>query len=110
MAINTLMRKHWAVRRNEKKLWMEEMRVALKAKNMKILRAWADLGAKVKIFICVHHPRSFDADNLYSCGKLPLDAAKGLGIIADDDNKHLELSITQEHGSPKFTFFSITKL
>lgn len=65
------------------------------SKGMAVLRAWAQCSYKVRFEMTIHHSRMFDPDNLVACAKVPLDAAKSLGIILDDSPSHIELSVKQ---------------
>ena len=60
------------------------------------MRAWSNLEDRIRVQIIIHHSRLFDPDNMVSCAKVPLDAAKYLGIISDDSHRCIELEVSQE--------------
>jgi hypothetical protein len=110
--INALMRKHWSFRQREKKVWLVELGVALcYDKALPRLRSWAEEGKRVRVEICVYHPRSFDPDNLKSAAKIPLDVlVKPYECLKGDKESDIELDVRQEHSKEKKTVFRITKL
>lgn len=108
--INRLSRMHWAERRNQKTLWTDLIWNALGAKNLKMLRAWAKDGERVRIEIVAHHAREFDPDNVHSIGKLPLDSLKSLGCIPDDSAKFIEFHASQVKAKKPRTILTIGKL
>lgn len=111
VTINRLSREHWSKRVLHRKTWMLEIRAALgTGRKYQELRAWAECGDKVRVEVHVIHTKEFDPDNLYSAAKIPMDAMKGIGCLADDTNKHVELVVTQAIGKEKVTQFRITRM
>lgn len=108
---NQLHGKHWRARFNLKNTWIVELQVGAQREDWARLREWHEV-SKVKFEMIIHHSRFFDPDNLVSCAKVPLDAAKWLGFITDDSSKWIELVVTQEKAKRKNcrTQFRITRI
>ena len=53
------------------------------------------LTAKTRVEIAIHHIQQFDPDGLRAACKIPLDALKEMGFIADDSEDFITLEVTQ---------------
>lgn len=62
---------------------------------------------KVRIEVHVEHSRLYDPDNLVGCAKIPLDCLVQLGVIPNDKEENLTLSVTQSKSKEKQTTISI---
>lgn len=62
---------------------------------------------KVRIEVHVEHSRLYDPDNLAGCAKIPLDCLVQLGVIPNDKEENLTLSVTQSKSKEKQTTISI---
>lgn len=109
-SMNILLRRHWSYRRNQKALWMGMMHAELGRKNLATLRAWRELGCRVRVTIDVAHKRKFDPDNLVSCAKIPLDAMKALRMLVDDSSDWLDLIVVECVGKKVATEITIHNL
>lgn len=102
---NELLRMHWAKRKREQTVWCEWLTAGMNGaehngqrKLVREIRRRVLAGERNRVEIEIHHSRTDDRDNLWGRAKLVLDAMKykkGAGIIWDDDEKHLELAVTQ---------------
>ncbi|QDP67928.1 MAG: hypothetical protein Tp1122DCM00d2C27307611_18 [Prokaryotic dsDNA virus sp.] len=94
---NQLDRKHWAVKRQCKKIWALFVRNQMKLKKVRE----AEVGEKFKLTIISYRTRLLDLDNLYGGCKQLLDACSDEKLIWDDAPKYLDLKVEQ-HKSKKF--------
>jgi Holliday junction resolvase RusA-like endonuclease len=52
--------------------------------------------AKAVVEITRYGVRQLDRDNLYASMKIPIDALRGAGVIENDTEDHITLTVTQE--------------
>ena len=91
---NVLDRKHWAVKRDSKKIWGLCVRNQMRLK--KIKKAYT--GQKFELTIISYRKRMLDLDNLYGGVKQLLDACIDEELIWDDAPKYLNLKVEQHKG------------
>ena len=94
---NILDRKHWAVKRQSKKIWALFVRNQMRLKKIKE----AEIGEKFKLTIISYRKKKLDIDNLYGGVKQLLDACSDEKLIWDDAPKYLDLKVEQ-HISNKY--------
>ena len=97
---NKLHGQNWRMRFREKHTWIVELQVGAGREKIQQLREWHEV-SRLRVEMIIHHSRLFDPDNLVSCAKVPLDAAKWLGFITDDSSKWIELHVSQVKSSRK---------
>ena len=88
---NVLDRKHWAVKRESKKIWALFVRNQMRLKKIKK----AGTGQKFKLTIISYRKRLLDLDNLYGGVKQLLDACIDEELIWEDSPKYLDLKVEQ---------------
>jgi hypothetical protein len=103
-SINGLMRTHWAVRHKQALAFGWLLKAAIRREDVLILKAWRDLGLKLRIVMEVTTPKEYDQDNVYSLGKIPLDAMKQMQWITDDGPKFVHFEAYQKVGKKAVTF------
>lgn len=108
---NQLMRMHWAKRKREQIYWQEWLCAGMsdaekdgQGELVRAIRSSVLAQKRIRMTITVHHSRKDDRDNLWARAKLICDAAnykRGAGMIWDDNEKHLELTVKQEKTTRK---------
>ena len=101
---NVLDRKHWAVKREAKKIWALFVRNQMRLKKIKK----AGTGQKFSLTIISYRKRLLDLDNLYGGIKGLLDACIDEELIWDDAPKYLNLKVEQ-HKAKKYQTALIRK-
>ena len=101
---NVLDRKHWAVKRESKKIFGLFVRNQMRLKKIKK----AGTGQKFKLTIISYRKRLLDLDNLYGGVKQLLDACIDEELIWDDSPKYLDLKVEQ-HKTTKYETALIRK-
>lgn len=86
---NRLLRAHWAVRKNLKKDYLQELATVLP----KSLPSFMTLHRRLRIIS--HRKRLLDKDNLYAGAKPLIDALKEMKWIYDDAPQYLALTVLQ---------------
>jgi hypothetical protein len=103
-SINGLMRSHWAERHRQALKFGWTMKCAIRKEDVATLKAWRDLRLKLRIVMEVTTPKEYDQDNVYSLGKIPLDAMKQMQWITDDGPKFVHFEAYQKVGAKAVTF------
>ncbi len=103
-SINKLLRTHWAERHKQALAYGWEMRAAIAKDDINVLKAWRDLGLKLRVTMQVSTPREYDQDNVQSLAKIPLDAMKSMQWIRDDGPAYVQLAVTQQVGKKAITY------
>jgi len=98
---NATHHRHWRVAYREKKLWTQEIHVALRQQMHSSGRYQLQKPARIRLTIERTGQRLLDQDNLVGGFKSLLDAMKALQLIVDDDPAHLELIAKQSKGTPR---------
>ena len=115
---------HHHVKKNYKEKWRTMIFVSLSSRiDREWLLAMAKLGKRMKVEIAVTHPRLFDKDNLYQGVKPLVDCLRaykfnpkqpenfmGLGYLAGDSEKEIDLIVTQQKGKAPQTVFMIEEV
>ena len=96
---NQLLRMHWAVRGRKQRALTKEV-WAITTLNV---WAWSPPPAHVKVSIRRIGRRRLDHDNLYGGTKMLIDSLTACHLIQDDDEKHIDLTVDQEIGTPPRT-------
>ena len=89
---NQLDRKHWAVKRQCKKIWALFVRNQMRLKKVRE----SEVGEKFKLTIISYRKKKLDLDNLYGGVKQLLDACSDEKLIWDDAPKYLDLKVEQQ--------------
>jgi Holliday junction resolvase RusA-like endonuclease len=90
VSLNKLLRMHWTTKRRDRDAWKEEIQVA-----MPYQYPPARKGERLRLAICQYRSRMLDRDNLYGSVKNIVDALCDMGLIFNDDDKHLDLHVSQ---------------
>ena len=88
---NILMRKHWAVRNKEKKMWALMIRNQMRLRKIRLAKDKEHF----TLMIISYRKRLCDIDNIWSGVKHLVDAMCDERLIYDDDPKHLKLKVEQ---------------
>ena len=88
---NVLDRKHWAVKRDSKKIWGLFVRNQMRLKKIRE----AEVGEKFTLTIISYRKKLLDYDNLVGGCKQLLDACSEEKLIWDDAPKYLDLKVEQ---------------
>ena len=96
-------RMHFRAKRRLQETWKEFLLVSgiatgmtpLQVANLARYRARMGWRTKTRVDIAIHHIKHFDPDGLRAACKIPLDALKEMGFIADDSEDFITLEVTQ---------------
>ena len=83
-AQNRLIRMHWAERNRQKIKFWWLMKATIRHEDVRALKAWRELGLKVKVKMEVEAKQLYDEDNLNALAKWPLDYLVTSGLLRDD--------------------------
>jgi Holliday junction resolvase RusA-like endonuclease len=95
---NTLLRMHWA------KYQRQKVALAWEVTTAATLSRWRS-PAPDRVTVTIHRigRKQLDRDNLYGGAKMLIDALTISGLIVDDSEAHIDLTVTQEIGAPPRT-------
>ena len=98
------LRLHWASRRKDKATWKAEIELALRSSGPAMLEL-----ARTKVRVTVHQVRGrkLDRDNLWASVKNIVDAIVLCGLAVDDDDRWMDLHVTQETGKEHRTEITV---
>ena len=96
---NALLRMHWSKRGRTQKELAKEMWAITK------IKVWTKRPPPVYVKVAIRRigRRRLDQDNLYGGTKMLIDCLIQCGLIQDDDEKHIDLTVEQEIGRPPRT-------
>ena len=93
---NKLLGKHWSAKAKEKKLWNDEIWLAVGTRWVRF-----EATGKRKVTITLYNARQYDRDNAWASVKPILDAMVALGLLVDDASSYCELQVLQEKSTRK---------
>jgi hypothetical protein len=105
-SLNTLLRRHWAVRRKLQADWDNWLAWSPTDVEKRWLRTMWWKKTKMRVRIVAHRNKLLDVDNLYgSTGKICLDAMKKAKFIYDDRPEFCDAEVSQvKSKEQKITF------
>ena len=107
-SLNVTLKEHWAVKRKRKKIYEQQIVLALLEKYSFKERQEAQKRVPRTIAIHSKRTRALDLDNIYGGGKSLIDALRSCKLLVEDTKEWmLELTYTQETGRPYFTEITI---
>ncbi len=96
-SLNIWQRMSWRARQREQRDWDWLVRAETAA--LTAQTHWEPRG-RIAVSIERHGPRRLDTDNLWASVKPLVDALKHCGLIQDDTDTAIDLTVTQAHGIP----------